>query len=129
MSHFTAVSTANIVSKEAFIAGVKELGFANIKISEGNEVAKIRGWNGQLKAVDVAVRVPNCKYDFGIIKNGNKFDLIAEDYLNRYEKPGILGKVIQFTTKHQIVADYRRKGFFAQVTVKEDESLHVTLTK
>lgn len=124
MSHFTAVSTANIVSKESFVAACKEMGFKEI-----TENGDVRGWAGQKRKMDVAVRVPNCKYDFGIVKNGTKYDLIAEDYLNKYEKPGILGKVIQLTTKHQIIRDYRLKGFTARVTEKADQSLHVTLTR
>lgn len=123
MSHFTAVSTANIVSEDAFIAAVKELGFTQV-VKQG----EIRGWNGNTTKMDVAVTVPDCQYDFGIRKNGAKFELIAEGYLER-RRPGLLGKVVQYTTKHQIVSDYRRKGFHAQVSVKEDASLHVTLTR
>lgn len=120
MSHFTKVSTANIVSKESFIAACKELGYTEIK-----ENASIRGWAGQGLKCDVAVTVPNSKYDFGIQKNGSKFDLIAEDFLSR----DILGRVIQMTTKHTIVAQYRRQGFVARVTQKADQSLHITLTR
>ena len=120
MSHFTAVKSANIVSKEAFIAACEELGYKQIK-----ENAPIRGWSGQTQLMDVAVTVPNSKWDFGIKKNGNKFDLIAEDFLDR----SILGRVAQFTAKHQIVRDFRLKGFTARVTEKADRSLHVTLTR
>ncbi len=125
MSHFTAVKTANIVSKEGFVAACKELGFKDIK-----DNSTIRGWAGQKQMMDVAVTVPNCKYDFGIKRSedGKRFDLIAEDYLNKYEKPGILGKVVQFTTKHTIIAQYRRQGFTARVTEKAG-NLHVSLTR
>lgn len=127
MSHFTAIKTANIVSKDSFIAAVKELGFKDIK--EGGE---IRGWAGQKQKMDVAVTVPNCKYDFGIRRSpdGKTFDLIAEDYLNKYEKPGILGKVVQFTTKHTLIQQYRMKGFTARVTVDaKTEAMTVSLTR
>lgn len=124
MSHFTKVDTANIVSKTSFIEACKELGFTDIK-----ENGPVRGWAGQTLTMDVAVRVPNCKYDFGIVKNGSKFDLIAEDYLNRYEKPGILGKVVQMTTKHSIVSQYRKLGFVARVTVDAKQNINVSLTR
>lgn len=126
MSHFTKVSTANIVSKESFVAACKELGYEDIK-----EGGTIRGWRGRTEKMDVAVTVPGSQYDFGIKRSadGKKFDLIAEDYLNKYEKPGILGRVIQLTTKHTIVSQYRKQGFVARVSVKEDQSLHVTLTR
>lgn len=119
MSHFTAVSTANIVSKESFIAAVKELGYTDIK-----EKGTIRGWAGQTQEMDVAVTVPNSLYDFGIRKNGNKYDLIAEDYFDKKA----LGRVVQVTTKHTIVSQYRRQGFIARV-VEKAGNLHVTLTR
>lgn len=127
MSHFTAIKTANIVSESAFIAAVTELGFKDIK--KGGE---IRGWAGQKQRMDVAVTVPNCKYDFGIKKSadGKTFDLIAEDYLNKYEKPGILGKVVQFATKHTLIQQYRLKGFAARVTVDaKTQAMTVSLTR
>jgi len=120
VSHFTKVSTANIVSKDSFIAACKELGYKDIK-----ENAPIRGWSGRTTQCDVAVTVPNSKYDFGIQKNGSRFDLIAEDFLDRK----ILGRVVQMTTKHTILAQYRLKGFIARVTEKADQSLHITLTR
>ncbi len=120
MSHFTAVSTANIVSEDSFIAACKELGYTEIK-----KKSAIRGWMGRTQLMDVAVTVPNSEYDFGIKKNGNKFDLIAEDFLDR----DLLGRVVQMTTKHTIISQYRQKGFMAQVSVKEDQSIHVTLTR
>ena len=127
MSHFTKVSTANIVSKDSFIAAVKELGFKDIK-----ENGTIRGWSGQKVQMDVAVTVPDSKYDFGIKRSadGKTFDLIAEDYLNKYEKPGILGKVIQYTTKHTLVQKYRMQGFTARVSVDAKTlAMTVSLTK
>ncbi len=126
MSHFTAIKTANIVSKTAFIEAVKELGFKDVK-----ENGTIRGWSGQLRKMDVAVTVPNCKYDFGIQRSsdGKTFDLVAEDYLNKYEKPGILGKVIQMTTKHTLISQYRKLGFMARVTVDEKQNMTVSLTR
>lgn len=82
--------------------------------------------------MDVAVTVPDCKYDFGIKRSsdGKTFDLIAEDYLNKYEKPGILGKVIQYTTKHTLVQKYRMQGFTARVSVDAKTlAMTVSLTK
>ena len=121
MSHFTKLETANIVSKEHFIAACRELGYKDIK-----EGGAIRGWNGRTEAMDVAVTVPNSQYDFGIKRSadGKKFDLIAEDFLDR----AILGKVVQMTTKHTIIAQYRRQGFTARVTEKAG-NLHVSLTR
>ena len=123
MSHFTAMKTANIVSKEAFVAGCKELGYTNIK-----EGGTIRGWAGNTQKMDVAVTVPNSKYDFGIKKSadGKRFDVIAEDYFDR----AALGKVVQFATKHQLIRDFRLKGFSARVTVDaKTQAMTVSLTK
>lgn len=120
MSHFTAVAQANIVSESAFISACKELGYEQIEKN-----GKIRGWRGQTRTVDLAVKCPDQEYDFGISKKGDKFELIAESFFPR----AALNKVVQYTTKHQIISDYRRKGFHAQVAVKEDASLHVTLTR
>lgn len=125
MSHFTKVEGAQIVSKDSFIEAVKELGFKDIK-----ENAPIRGWDGNKEVCDVAVRVPDCKYDFGIKRSadGKRFDLIAESFM-RHEKPGLLGKVVQTTTKRYIVAQYRRQGFAARVSDGTDGKIVVTLTR
>lgn len=82
--------------------------------------------------MDVAVTVPNCKYDFGIKRSadGKTFDLIAEDYLNKYEKPGILGKVVQMTTKITLISQYRKLGFMPRVTVDpKTQNITVSLTR
>ncbi len=127
MSHFTAIKTANIVSESAFIAACEELGYKKIQ-----KQGSIRGWSGQLRKVDVAVTVPDCKYDFGITRSadGKKFDLIAEDYLNKYQKPGILGRIVQMTTKHTLISQYRKLGFMARVTVDaKTQNMTVSLTR
>ncbi len=115
------------MSKTAFIEAVKELGYKDVK-----ENSTIRGWSGQKQMMDVAVTVPNSKYDFGIKRSadGKTFDLIAEDYLNKYEKPGILGKVVQMTTKHTLISQYRKLGFMARVTVDaKTQALNISLTR
>lgn len=119
MSHFSKVSQANIVSEDAFIAAAKELGYEAVK------GGTIRGYSGQTEKVDVAVKIPDYRYDIGIKKNGSKFELIAEDMFDKTR----LGKIVQITTKHTIMAQYRRLGFVARVHEDEKQNVVVTLSR
>lgn len=119
MSHFSKVSKANIVSQSAFVAAAKELGY------EAVVNGTIRGWQGRKENVDVAVTIPDYHYDIGIKKNGNKFDLIAEDMFDKTR----LGKIVQITTKHTLINQYRKLGFVARVNVDAKQNVVVTLSR
>lgn len=122
MSHFTKLEKANIVDPKAFIAAAKELGFTEIK-----EKAKMRGYMGSTMQADVVVAQPTGRYDVGIVKNGSKYDLIA-DWWGVGQLQGTRGAdaFLRLTTKHTLINQYRRQGFLARVS--EDVSRNITLT-
>lgn len=136
MSHFTKLDKANITNKDAFIAACKELGLTDIETN-----AKITAWDRSSQTVDVAVRAKT-GYDIGLKKGeGKRWDLISDwsmMHLPETLKKQVGGygrgqdlanRLVQLTTKHTVIADFRRQGFVARVTEDEKRNLHVTLTR
>ena len=124
MSHFTKLAQANVVSKSAFIKAAAELGFTSVK-----ENTKVRGYMGNEMVADVVVAREGCQYDIGLVKNGDKYDVISDWWGVRHHVPDVENKLSQLTAKHTIVDEYASQGFFADVQFGEDENLTITLTR
>lgn len=137
MSHFTRLAKANIVSKESFIAACKELGLNEISTN-----TEITDWSGKREKVDVAAKVDG-RYSVGLQKAGSKFDMLC-DWSMAQVPEGTAKKIggtgyargedlrdalLRATTKHTIVAQYRRQGFLAHVTENADRSINIKLTR
>ena len=113
MSHFTKLAKANIVDANAYIAAAKELGFSEIKRD-----AELRGYMGNTQKADVVASLTGCRYDVGIVKNGSRFDLVADWWGVRGSLSNAENRFVQMTTKHTIIATYARQGFMARVANK-----------
>lgn len=124
MSHFTTCAKANIVDEQAFIDASKELGFTKIQKN-----ATMRGYQGNKMKADVVVSHPACPYDVGIIKNGKRFDLIADFWGVNQTLRDSANAFSRTTTKHTLVRQYRRQGFQARITTNQDNSIHISLTR
>lgn len=138
MSHMTKLDKANIVNSLAFEAAAKELGL------EVERNGTIEDWAHKRVKCDVAVRVPGT-YGIGIKKNGTKFDLLSDWSMMRVPEQlakkvsldgsghargnDVANRLLALTTKHTLIANYRRQGFVARVTENEKREITVSLTR
>lgn len=138
MSHMTKLDKANIVNADAFIAAANELGLKTEKNAE------IKDWARKSVKVHVAVRT-EARYDIGLQKNGSKFDMIGDfsmmqispelskkvvpegkSYASGYD---VANRLLALTTKHTLIAQYRRQGFAARIQEDAQRNIVVTLTR
>lgn len=105
----------------------------------------VKDFYGKSETVDVAARAPGAKYDVAIKKNSTgRFDMISDWWgvrgeRARYaalEKMGALASdeslqdaILRTTTKHTLIANYRRQGFMARVKEDAQHNITVTLTR
>ena len=142
MSHFTKLDQANITDKAAFIKACQELGLTDITTKSDRERTspRIRGYHGNTQAVDVAVRLEGL-YDVGLVQGEKgRWDMVADWTMMSVPK-GIVGAVggtsgrdlsnalLRLTTKHTLVATYRRQGFVARVVEDAEKNIQLTLTR
>lgn len=143
MSHFTKLSKADVRSPEAFLAACKELGFTG----EITRDVTITDAVGATKKVSIAVKTG--EYEFrghrrvahlALEKNEKgRYDIVADFWAVRGHLPSGLSyvhedkqlhdAVLRTTTKHDIVANYRRQGFVARVTTNADQSINISLSR
>ncbi len=134
MSHFTKIERANIISAQAFIKACEELGFVGVK-----ENCNIKDYYGKTQQVDVAI---SCgKYDIALKKNANgTYDLIADWWgVQQVGLPpklktcmtdeDVQNMILKHTTKHTLIAQYRKQGFRATVREDENENLQIDLLR
>ena len=140
MSHLTTNSKANIVSKEAFMAACKELGYTKI-----TENTTIKAYDGKTMKVDVAVK--NSKGEIGLVKNATgKYDLVGDFQCFGWELSGAIREAMQtketyvsdeeiqncilrYTTKHTLVSKYNKLGYNCKTTTDKTGALQVVMTK
>lgn len=143
MSHFTRLSKADVRSPEAFLAACKELGFDG----EVTRDATIKDAVGASKKVAVAVKTGEYAWSgriheshLALEKNDKgRYDIVADFWAVRKNLSPKLSyvqtdkelhdAVLRTTTKHDLVANYRRQGFVARVTENADHSIKITLTR
>ena len=125
MSHFTKLDKSNIVDPKAFIAAAKELGFTTIK-----ENATMNGYMGRTMKADIVAQQPGGRYDVGLVKNGSKYDLIA-DWWGVGNLQGTSGSdaFLRLTTKHTLINRYRMQGFTARIQEDAAHNITVSLTR
>lgn len=138
MSHFTKLDKAQIRSEDAFIKGARELGFTG----EVTKNTAITDYFGKKENVDVSIRVGE-RADLGIkkdVKTG-RFDMVADWWGVRRNLDGaqrqdfgesesaIQDALLRKTTKHDIIATYRRQGFMARVKENPDNTIDISLTR
>lgn len=136
MSHFTTLSQAQIRSPEAFIAAARELGFDGA-LTRNTE---IKDYMRTTHKVDLAISTG--RYDIALAKNASgKYDMVADWWGVRQELPqkmrelnarselDIQQALLRTTTKHDLVATYRRQGFLAHVQEDAEHNISVTLTR
>ncbi len=81
MSHISKIEV-EIQSLEDLKAACKELGF---QFRENQKTHKWYGTNREsenedLGKCDHAIKVPKCKYEIGIVRNGNHYNLLWDSY-------------------------------------------------
>ena len=124
MSHFTSLSKVVVKDSAAFIAAAAELGFVLV---EG--CTTMNGYQGNTMKADVVVRMKGCKYDIGLVKNGDHYDVISDWWGVGGHVQGAEQKLSQLTTKHTIVSKYRKMGFMASVNTDAKGNLVVKLSR
>lgn len=153
MSHFSRLEKARVTSLEAFLAAMAELGMTQVSHN-----VEIRAWdtNDAPVRVDVFAQIPGCKYGVGLIREDSGFYSMISDWsltgasLPKAVKaklppgfpgtdgegnPGfkaceaLRGLALQTTTKHAIIAKYRRMGFRATVSEDAERNLNISLER
>lgn len=142
MSHFTKLDRANITNADAFAAACKELGLTDVRKN-----VDVKDYYGHKETVDVAARAPGARYDIAIKKNASgRFDMVADwwgvrthdraknpvlDKLGAFERgdASLQDALLRTTTKHTLIANYRRQGFVARVQEDAKHNITVTLTR
>ena len=103
MSHFTKIET-QLVDEENLQKALEDLGVP----FERN--AQVRGYAGQETRADFVVRQPN-EYDVGFIRNGETFELVADDWGLKIDKDEFLNQVMQRYAYHAVVEQAKTEGF------------------
>ncbi len=143
MSHFTKLSKADVRSPDAFLAACKELGFDG----EITRDTTITDAVGAKKQVAVAVKTGEYHWSgqdrvshLALEKNEKgRYDIVADFWAVRKNLPDPLSyveddkqlhdAVLRTTTKHDLVSHYRKQGFIARVTEKEDHTISISLSR
>ena len=82
MSHISKIEV-EIHSLEDLKQACKELGFQfceNQKTHNGTETNKESENETEFGKCDHAIKVPKCKYEIGVVKQGNHFSLLWDSY-------------------------------------------------
>lgn len=158
MSHFTKLDKANVVDAEAFIAAAAELGLTvverNVEMRAWDTddapvhvdiCCRFPGKKGDGAA----------KYGIGLIKNGKQYEMVSDWALTGFYLPkniqaklptgfpqkdgpgggayaaceAFRGLTLQLTSKHTLIANYRRQGFVARAVEDANKNIQLTLTR
>lgn len=137
MSHFSKVARAQVRNPEAFVEAARELGFDGRLTRD----TTIKDYAGKQLAVDLAIKVGD-KYDIALSKNeSGRYDIVGDFWgvrqylpqrmkdLGATSEEGVQDALLRTTTKHDLVAHYRRQGFIARVSEDAQHNIQVELTR
>lgn len=127
MSHTTTVSEVVIKDIAAIRDTVKELQQQGIKCELLKDTVPNMFYRNQHKACAYVLRLEGCRYDIGLEKNGNQYDMVFDEYgdhLKSILKCNVennsrtplsqVSKFVQLYQKNALIREARRQGHIVE---------------
>jgi hypothetical protein len=126
MSHFTRLET-KLVDRAHLLAALTDLGYT---YEEGD--VEIGGYNGRRTKVDVKVPTSNPAYDVGFVREGDRYELVADWLMlrNVVDRNQLLAAVTRRYAYHATIENLQREGFGLVSEEQEvDGRVHLVLRR
>ena len=127
MSHFSTIKT-QIKEVKPLIKALNQLGYIT-----DLEQKLVKGYKGQITAVDVSVTLPNnTQAGFKLEKSSNSYELVTDLDLWKYHLPveRFISKVTQMYAYNTIITKTEEDGYqIVEQKNKNDGSIELVLTK
>ena len=128
MSHFTTIKTqfTALAPLQQALADVRaQFGLGEVRLN-----ALIGGWRGNTTRGDLVVATRNAGYDVGFVKQGDTYDLTADQYgIHDFKIEQLTTALQQRYAYHTVKEKLDQQGFSLVEEEVKDQTIHLVLRR